>query len=95
MKFLFIVQGEGRGHLTQSMTLEKILLDRGHEVVGIMVGKSPQRRIPDFFTDEVTAPVTYFESMNFMPAADIRLLLRAANALGLNRMHWHLTDDQG
>ena len=64
MKYLFIVQGEGRGHLTQSMTLEKILLDRGHEVVGIMVGKSRQRRVPDFFTDGVAAPVTYFESMN-------------------------------
>ena len=72
MKYLFIVQGEGRGHLTQSMTLEKILLDRGHEVVGIMVGKSRQRRVPDFFTDGVAAPVTYFESMNFMPAADNR-----------------------
>lgn len=72
MKYLFIVQGEGRGHLTQSMTLEKILLDRGHEVVGIMVGKSRQRRVPDFFKDGVAAPVTYFESMNFMPAADNR-----------------------
>ena len=26
MKFLFIVQGEGRGHLTQAITLEEILI---------------------------------------------------------------------
>lgn len=34
MKFLFIVQGEGRGHLTQAITLEEILRRNGHEVVG-------------------------------------------------------------
>ena len=33
MKFLFIVQGEGRGHLTQAITLEEMLLRNGHEVV--------------------------------------------------------------
>lgn len=72
MKYLFIVQGEGRGHLTQAMTLEKLLTERGHEVVGIMVGKSPQRRLPDFFLNGVGAPVSHFESMNFLPSADNR-----------------------
>lgn len=69
MKYLFIVQGEGRGHLTQAMTLERLLLSRGHEVVGIMVGKSPQRILPEFFFRNVKAPVTQFESMNFMPSS--------------------------
>ena len=31
MKVLFIVQGEGRGHLTQAITLEEILRRNGHE----------------------------------------------------------------
>ena len=35
MKFLFIVQGEGRGHLTQAITLEEILRRNGHEVVAV------------------------------------------------------------
>ena len=48
MKFLFIVQGEGRGHLTQAITLEEILLRNGHEVVEVLVGKSSSRRLPDF-----------------------------------------------
>lgn len=69
MKYLFIVQGEGRGHLTQAMTLERLLTARGHEVVRIMVGKSPQRTLPDFFLNGVSAPVVQFESMNFMPSA--------------------------
>ena len=40
MKFLFIVQGEGRGHLTQAITLEEMLLRNGHEVVEVLVGKT-------------------------------------------------------
>ena len=34
-------------------------------------------------------------SRHYMPAEEIRRLLDAAKILGLNRMHWHLTDDQG
>ena len=32
---------------------------------------------------------------HYMPVADIHRLLDAAALCGLNRMHWHLTDDQG
>ena len=39
MKVLFIVQGEGRGHLTQAITLEEILRRNGHEVVEVLGGK--------------------------------------------------------
>ncbi len=48
MKFLFIVQGEGRGHLTQAITLEEILRRNGHEVVEVLVGKSYSRTCRDF-----------------------------------------------
>ena len=34
-------------------------------------------------------------SRHYMPTEEIRRLLDAAKLLGLNRMHWHLTDDQG
>ena len=44
MKFLFIVQGEGRGHLTQAITLEEILRRNGHEVVEVLVGKRDRVR---------------------------------------------------
>lgn len=53
MKYLFIVQGEGRGHMTQAISLERMLLERGHEVVEIMVGKSPFRKVPEFFLNGV------------------------------------------
>lgn len=67
MKFLFVVQGEGRGHLTQAITLEDTLLRSGHEVVEMLVGKSESRRLPGFFTRSVHAPVKQFVSPNFLP----------------------------
>lgn len=69
MKFLFIVQGEGRGHLTQAITLEEILRKNGHEVVEILVGKSSARTLPGFFNRSVHAPVKRFISPNFLPSA--------------------------
>lgn len=68
MKVLFIIQGEGRGHLTQAMTMEKLLMSRGHEVTGMLVGKSESRTLPSFFTEGVHAPLSYFETINFVTA---------------------------
>ena len=68
MKILFTVQGEGRGHLTQALTLRRMLAACGHEVVGVVVGKSPARRVPAFFLDKIEAPVYAVESPNFLPA---------------------------
>lgn len=68
MKILFIVQGEGRGHLTQAISLEKMLRANGHEVVEILVGKSNSRSLPAFFNRAVQAPVHRFLSPNFLPA---------------------------
>lgn len=70
MKFLFIVQGEGRGHLTQAITLEEMLLRNGHEVVEVLVGKSSSRTLPGFFNRSIQAPVKRFISPNFLPSAD-------------------------
>ena len=70
MKYLFIVQGEGRGHLTQALTLEEILRRNGHEVVEVLVGKSSSRTLPGFFNRNIQAPVKRFLSPNFMPAPD-------------------------
>lgn len=40
MKVLFVVQGEGRGHLTQTIAMEDLLRRNGHEVVEVLVGKA-------------------------------------------------------
>ena len=46
MRYVFIVQGEGRGHLTQAISMERLLRENGHEVAAVLVGKSPARRLP-------------------------------------------------
>jgi uncharacterized protein (TIGR00661 family) len=65
MNYLFIVQGEGRGHLTQALALAAVLRRHGHEVTGAMVGKNPNRTLPPFFIDKIGCPVTTFDSPSF------------------------------
>jgi uncharacterized protein (TIGR00661 family) len=66
MKFIFIVQGEGRGHMTQAISLADMLKNEGHEVSHVLVGKSKQREIPSFFFQKIKSEVTLFESPNFI-----------------------------
>ena len=69
MKVLFVIQGEGRGHFTQAIALKKILETNGHEIVRVLVGKSPSRQLPNFFSQKVTVPIRVFSSPNFLPSA--------------------------
>ncbi len=57
MRVLFLVQGEGRGHLTQALSLAQILHMAGHEVVGAIVGVTANRTVPAFFSEKFTAPI--------------------------------------
>lgn len=69
MRFLFVVQGEGRGHLTQALAMERLLQQAGHEVVEVLVGKSNSRQLPGFFNRQIKAPVSRFDSPNFQLSA--------------------------
>jgi uncharacterized protein (TIGR00661 family) len=73
-RILFLVQGEGRGHMTQAIALAQLL--PGCEI-RVLVGRSPQRRIPEFFT-RVFPAAEGFDSLNF--AFDARQ--RSVNQLG-------------
>jgi uncharacterized protein (TIGR00661 family) len=63
--FMFIVQGEGRGHMTQAIALQNILMKAGFSVSEVLIGKSPKRSIPDFVKQQIKCPITQFESPNF------------------------------
>ncbi|MCS6822933.1 MAG: glycosyltransferase [Cytophagaceae bacterium] len=65
-KFFFIVQGEGRGHMTQAISLYEMLTNAGHNVCAVMVGKSKRRVIPDFFYKKINTEIILFESPNFV-----------------------------
>jgi uncharacterized protein (TIGR00661 family) len=45
-----------------------MLVNNGHKVVAVLVGKSNRRELPVFFTDKMNIPVYRFESPNFLPA---------------------------
>ena len=62
LRILFTIQGEGRGHLTQAIALADILRRSGHEVVGVLVGKSHSRALPAFFYQKINASVTIYEA---------------------------------
>jgi len=66
LKYIFIIQGEGRGHMTQALSLAKILRQNGHEITRVIVGKSERRSIPQFFTDKIGTEVVPLESPNFV-----------------------------
>ncbi len=70
MRYLFIVQGEGRGHMTQAISMSQILQEAGHEVCRVLVGKSERRKIPQFFIDKIQADIELLESPNFVTDKD-------------------------
>ncbi len=62
MKFLFIVQGEGRGHLTQAVALAQIVENEGHEVVGALVGSCISGTVQPFFQNSFSSEIIPFTS---------------------------------
>ncbi|MEM8600748.1 MAG: glycosyltransferase family protein [Bacteroidota bacterium] len=66
LRVLFIVQGEGRGHMTQALAVRQMLAAHGHEVVHTLVGRSERRIVPAFFEEGMATPVTCFDSPNFV-----------------------------
>jgi len=65
-RFLFIVQGEGRGHMTQAISLFEMLEKAGFEVAHVVVGRSSRRELPLFFKNRIKAVVTGIDSPNFV-----------------------------
>lgn len=65
MRFLFVIQGEGRGHQTQAIALAQILQREGHEIkalVGIPDGKT----LPVLLQQESHFPCIPFKSPNLV-----------------------------
>lgn len=66
MRFLFVIQGEGRGHMTQAIAMYQLLLGRGHEVCDVVIGTSDRREIPEFFNQQILCPIHRIHSPNFV-----------------------------
>jgi uncharacterized protein (TIGR00661 family) len=63
---MMLVQGEGRGHMTQAIALQDMLHREGWEVCCVVVGSSSRREIPAFFRSRFSAPIVSLPSPNFV-----------------------------
>lgn len=72
MKYIFIVQAEGRGHMTQAIALGKLLTNHGHKVAHVFIGRSKRRTIPQYFIDAFDCDIEEIDSPNFVTDANNR-----------------------
>lgn len=66
VRAVFIVQGEGRGHLSQSVALKEYLEADGHAVVGVYVGSSSREKIPSYYSNIFKDSLKSFNSPGFL-----------------------------
>jgi len=65
-KCVFIVQGEGQGHMSQSIALKEYLNEAGHEVQAVYVGKTKAGTLPEYFENCFRDKVKTFHSPYFL-----------------------------
>lgn len=66
MKLLFIIQGEGRGHLTQAISLWQQIKGTEHEVLGFMIGSKNEAAHRNFLKGSEVPPLYFFDSPNLV-----------------------------
>ena len=62
----FIVQGEGKGHMSQAIALKEHLEEAGHVVEAVFVGGNPHKVIPDYFNKCFPEKLYTFQSPWFL-----------------------------
>ena len=65
-KYILAVQGEGRGHMTQAISMYEMLVEQGHTVCAVLLGSGGTRDIPKFFFEKIKAPIIMLQSPNFV-----------------------------
>ena len=63
---MFIVQGEGRGHMTQAISAYQFLKKAGHEISCVVIGINPHREIPDYVKQQLEAEIVPVECPGFV-----------------------------
>jgi uncharacterized protein (TIGR00661 family) len=97
-RFIFTVQGEGRGHLTQAISLTQIAREAGHEVVGYAVGSFQGRKIPAFFAQFIgDTPLIQYESpsINYGKGKSVQLGKTALQAFTKFGTYWNSATQLG
>src|SRR5882672_6055235 len=80
MKIMLSILGEGRGHITQAISVEEMVEKAGHQVVAISLGMASHREVPSFFPCAVQMPITRIETLEFSVKHDRKVSLPATVA---------------
>lgn len=75
MNYLFIIQGEGRGHLSQAIAYSEKISNAGDKVVAVYFGTSPNRQVPTYVTEFFGDKIKIFRSPNFLRTPDKKGIL--------------------
>lgn len=85
--FVFAVQGEGRGHLTQAIAAYEMLTSYGHKVAAVLIGSSDRRQVPDFVKARIKAPLINIHSPNFVTDKNNKSI-RIGKTISKNLQQW-------
>jgi uncharacterized protein (TIGR00661 family) len=62
----FIVQGEGKGHMSQALAMKEYLQDAGHTIEAVFLGISSDENVPDYFRNSFPETLHIFQSPWFL-----------------------------
>jgi uncharacterized protein (TIGR00661 family) len=63
---VLIVQGEGKGHMSQSMALKELLEEAGHVILKVFIGSRPGQQLPGYFSEAFAGLTETFQSPFFI-----------------------------
>lgn len=63
---LFIVQGEGKGHMSQAIALKEYLHEAGHTVEAVLLGSGTPDLVPDYFRENFPNKLQIYRSPWFL-----------------------------
>jgi len=65
-RYLFIVQGEGRGHLSQALALKQIVEGGGGKVLAVYTGCFRKGQLPGYFVNEIGPLLKSYSAPGFI-----------------------------
>jgi uncharacterized protein (TIGR00661 family) len=69
---LFIVQGEGKGHMSQAIALKEHLETSGHTVVAVFLGIHSPKVVPDYFKEHFPDTLHTYRSPWFLRTPNMK-----------------------
>ncbi len=72
---VFIVQGEGMGHMSQAMAAAGIMEPAGYRIERVLVGSSDPEKLPVHFRDAFSDRISFFRSPGFIRTHDRKGIL--------------------